>query len=119
MAAWKLAVMYAPDLVGFALPPVVEFLGRDVKRENEKFWLTMMVCLLAGVLLKWNQLVAGDPEQVIIWGAIVFAQSQIVFKTYFKDSRLRQEIQHFKLFTVKADATPAESAQALSDSMPR
>jgi hypothetical protein len=57
------------------------------------FFVTVMVCVTTAIMLHWKELVFGSPEQVMIATSIIFFESQIVFKTYFKNSWLRWKIQ--------------------------
>jgi hypothetical protein len=82
----------APSLVGIVLPPLVQILNKDVTNEIERFWITIIVCLVVGVLLHWNQLVIGDTKAVEISLAIIFAESQITYRLYFKNSIISQKI---------------------------
>lgn len=86
-------ITYAPHLVGFILPPFVEFLNRDVKNSNERFMVSLIVCFLVAVILHWNEIATGTPEQAIIFMGIIFTESQSIFKLYFNDSWMRQTIQ--------------------------
>lgn len=83
----------AQELVGIALPLVVEFLNRDVHKEGERFVVTVVTCVVAAIALKWQELTYGSPEAVLTSASVIFLQSQAVFKLYFKDSNLRKLMQ--------------------------
>lgn len=88
-------VANAPKLVGFVLPPVVEFLNKDVQNDNARFIISLVVCLLAAVALDWNQVSSGnvDQTQLTMDIGIIFLESQSIFKLYFQQSWLRGKIQ--------------------------
>lgn len=83
----------ATELVGVALPLLVEFLNKDVHKEGERFVVTVITCVAAAILLRWNELTYGSPEAVLASAGVIFLQSQAVFKLYFKESSLRKFIQ--------------------------
>ncbi len=84
----------APNFVGILLPPIIQVINKDIpqEREKERFWASVVICFAVAILLKWNDLLYGSPESVLTSAGIIFAESQIVFKTYFKDSWLQDKI---------------------------
>ena len=93
ISAGALIIANAPHLVGFLMPPIVEVLNKDVKGANERFLVTVFVCLLAATILHWNELIYGSPEQLLASAGIIFTESQVVFKLYFQNSWVRWKIQ--------------------------
>lgn len=85
-------VMHATELVGFILPPIVDILNRDVPDEKERFIVSVLVCMFAAILVKWNSLLTGSPAEVAMSASLIFVQSQVIFKLYFKDSFLRAKL---------------------------
>lgn len=87
--------LYGPDLVGILMSPVIEILNKDIAKEKttERFLASMAICFVVAFLLKWNQVMAGSPEELIASFGIIFTESQVVYKLYFKDSFIRAKIQ--------------------------
>lgn len=83
----------ATELIGFAMPPVVDYLARDVNDENERLLVAGMVCFVAAILTKWHYIVVGSPEEVMATAGIIFAESHFMFKLYFRNSFLRTKLQ--------------------------
>jgi hypothetical protein len=83
----------ALQLIGIIIPPLVEVINKDVKSQNERFLVTVVVCFLAAVFLKWNDIVYGSFADVLTSFGIVFTESQVVYKLYFRDSAIRYKIQ--------------------------
>lgn len=81
--------LYAPDLIGLILPPIIELLNKDVKEENHRFIVAVIVCFTAAFFVKYNSLVSGDINALITSFSIIFAESQVIFNLYFKKSFLR------------------------------
>lgn len=79
-------------LVGAVMPVLVEFLAKWVKNTNAKFIVSLLLPLLAGGILNYNQLSVGNVEGVLASGAIIFAAAQSVYKLYFRDSGLQRAI---------------------------
>lgn len=86
-------VSHSTDLLGVILPPLVDILNRDVPDEKEKLIVTVLVCTVAAFFTKYNSLAYGDPAAFMSSLGIIFMESQIVFKLYFKNSYVRQKIQ--------------------------
>lgn len=84
-------------LAGFILPPFVDWLNREVPDETERFIVTLIACAFLAVLFKWDSLLFGNPEAVAATIGVIFLESQLIFKLYFKDSWLRSKL--YKQFT--------------------
>lgn len=94
-ALGAMVVLYAPKLTGFVLPPLVDFINKDVKSDNTKFIISMVVCALWAILLDWNQLQSGTvtDTQLIQDAGLIWIESQALFKLYFQNSWLRGKLQ--------------------------
>ena len=86
--------LYAPELIGVLLPPVIEILNRDIPQEKQKerFLATLAICFVVALLLKWNSLVLGNVEQLLVSFGLIFTESQAVYRLYFKDSYFRAKL---------------------------
>lgn len=99
-------VNHAPELVGVILPPIVDYIGKDVQRDDEKYILSILICLAVSVLLHWNQLLYGSVDQFATSFTVIFVESNVIFKLYFKNSLLRQKIQN--IYTPSASDTTVQ-----------
>jgi hypothetical protein len=88
-----LVIANAPQLVGFIMPPFVEVFNREVKTETQRFLVSVVACLFAAVLLHWNEIAYGTPEQVFSFAGVIFLESQATYRLYFKDSQLQYHVQ--------------------------
>lgn len=102
-----LLIKYAPNAIGFILPPIVEILNKDIpvdKKLTFKLWkfsvaikerylATLAICFCTAVLLKLNDLQVSTLDDIFASFGIIFTESQFVYTTYFKDSNLREGIQ--------------------------
>lgn len=86
----------APLLVGFIIPPFVELLNKEVDNERERFIVTLLACMAAGAVLHWSEIKVGSVDQAIQSISIIFIESQVVFKLYFKSSYFRQKLTESK-----------------------
>lgn len=86
--------LYGPDLVGIVMPPIIEILNKDIAKEKttERFLASMAICFVVALILKWNSLMAGSPEQLIASFGIIFTESQVVYNIYFKKSFIKEKI---------------------------
>lgn len=93
------------ELVGVILPPIVDIVNKDIKSDEERYLVTLLICLLTGAIMKWESLVVGSPGEALKSAGIVFFESQTVFKLYFKNSYLRARIQE----TIAKPTSPVNS----------
>lgn len=85
LALWTIFIAIAPNLVGFVLPPAIQLLNKDVPDGRERFILTLIICILTGGVLHFSQLVFGNPDQALGSIALLFSESQVIYRLYFKD----------------------------------
>ena len=103
----------APLLVGVILPFAVEVINRDIHHEHEKFIITVAVCIITATLLHLRQLAAGSVDEILASASIIFAESQIVFKLYFKKSFFREAISTKKETSVVPPVTAGQETMAV------
>lgn len=89
LAIFQLLVSHAPILAGFVLPPVVDYLNKDVPKPTEKALVTFLVCFAVAALENWNKILYGSSDEVFSSFSIIFLESQVIYKLYFKNSPLR------------------------------
>lgn len=102
-------VMHATELVGLVLPPFIDYLNREVPNENERFLVAVMVCVAVAVLTKWSNLQSGSATEVMTTASIIFLQSQVIFKLYFKNSFIREKLQQTVYDEHKGDDVSIQS----------
>lgn len=78
--------------VGLAMPPIIDIINKDVKNSKERFFVTLLVCITAGLVLRWNDLTAGNTEELLGAMGVIFMESQAVYRLYFKNSNARSMI---------------------------
>lgn len=114
--ALEWVIANGPQLIGVVMPLLVEYINKDIPVNQDKirFSMTFIACLLAAIILKWNELVTGSPESVILSAGLIFTESQIVFKLYFKESWLRSKMVNFVGGeVVNTSEPPTETEQIL------
>src|SRR3990167_10034796 len=90
---WQQAVMYSAELIGFFMPVIIEVLNKDIKKDSEKWIVTVLACLGAATLTKWNSVISGNGHDLAKSMFMIFFESQGVYRLYFKNSALRQKLQ--------------------------
>ncbi|MDE2025156.1 MAG: hypothetical protein KGJ07_01550 [Patescibacteria group bacterium] len=90
-----LIVANAQYLVGFILPPLVEYLNKDIPNDNVRFLVSCALCVVAAVAIDWNQISSGviDQAHLSFLALLLFGESQTIFKLYFQSSWIRGKIQ--------------------------
>ncbi len=97
LVAWAVAIGHAiianaNVLVGFVMPFFVEFINRDITSKNGKMVMAGLACFIAAVILHWNEVAYGTPDQVILMTGLFFMESQFLYNLYFKNSFIREKI---------------------------
>jgi hypothetical protein len=111
---FKHVVDNAPYLVGFFMPPLVDVLNRDIKDETERFIVSTLLCAIAAFIIQYPSLRLGSVEGFAGTIALLFTESQTIFKLYFKQSALRGQLLT-KIYPdmtkkeIKAETTEAKS----------
>lgn len=80
---------YAPQVVGFGMPVLVQVLNRDIQKETERYVVSVVACILVAIFLDWHQLVYGSPQQVFISACVIFLESNATYTLYFAKSGMR------------------------------
>lgn len=85
----------ARPLTGFAVPIIVEILNKEADDEQEKFWVSVITCIVVAILIHLEPLLSGTmtAEQFAIWFGLIFSESQATYHLYFKYSEPRRVIQ--------------------------
>ena len=79
-------------LIGFILPPFIDLVNAKVSNSTVKFWISLGVCFVIGLLTNLDKI--GNPEELLGNLGIIFAQSQIIYHTYWEKSKARQSLQN-------------------------
>ncbi len=82
--------MQFQDLVGFLLPPAIDFINSRVANSKIRFVIAMLICLAVGVVVNLDKI--KDPAQLLGSAAIVFATAQITYHAYWKQSEIRAKL---------------------------
>lgn len=77
------------DFVGFILPPFIDMINKHVPNATAKFWIAMVVSLAVATFLNLDKL--NNFQELLGSTALVFAEAQIVYKTYWEESKLRSK----------------------------
>ena len=75
-------------LLGGILPPFIDFLTKNVENSKTRFWISVGVCGVIGILMNFYN---PQIERIVKNMAIIFTSAQIVYKQYWKESVFRSE----------------------------
>ena len=78
------------DFAGFILPPFIDLINRRIENSKVRFWVSMLVCVAVAVVLNLDKLNSFD--ELLGKASLIFAQAQIVYKTYWEKSGIREKI---------------------------
>lgn len=76
-------------LIGIILPPFIDFINRYINNSHWKYAISLLVSIVIGAILNYQDI---GIDNVLASGAVVFAAAQTVYKTYWKDAKLRERI---------------------------
>lgn len=109
-------IAHSSELVGFTLPVFVDIMNRRVSKDQEtlRFLISFLICLVTATFLKWSSLQAGNPEELFSTLALIFTESQVTYRLYFKNSALRQGMN--KTFAIVEGFSLIEKIKAISAS---
>lgn len=85
----EFVVTLVQNYVGLVLPPLIDLINRRITNSTIRFWVSILIVFLVAMALHAGELVAGSPEQFLESAAIIFAEAQIVYHTWWKKSETR------------------------------
>ena len=74
---------------GFLLPPVMDYIGKDVKDDNERFLAILLLCFIYTCLIDFQDIKYGNLSALVLSMTFIFTQTQVMFKLYWKKSTKR------------------------------
>src|SRR3990167_190652 len=96
-SVWAWIVVNAPGFGGVILPLVVTILNTNVTDSRAKFGMTLFACLVGGILYNLGELgtqTAWESGEAVLGSlALLFTQSQIVYRLFFKGSTLETKLE--------------------------
>lgn len=78
------------NFVGFILPPFIDLINRHIANSTAKFWISMLACVVVALVLNLDKL--NSLDELLGKASLIFAQAQIVYKTYWEKSRMREKM---------------------------
>lgn len=78
------------DFAGFILPPFIDLINRNIANSKVRFWISMFACVAVAVVLNLDKL--NNFDELLGKASLIFAQAQIVYKTYWEKSRMREKM---------------------------
>ena len=74
------------------MPILVELINRFASGSKLKFIVSLLLPLVAGAAINYNQLSIDNVEAILASGSIMFLAAQGVYKLYFRDSKLQKRL---------------------------
>lgn len=82
--------MTIQNLIGLVLPPVIDLINSKVASDKVRYFVSMLVCFLVGVLTNLDKL--SNMEALLANVAIIFATAQTTYNLYWKKSKVRKTL---------------------------
>lgn len=83
---WNILIIYFPNVVGVFMPFFIQVVSADIKDEKQRVWISVIMCFLVAALLNWKQLQYGNLSGAEKSMGLIFVESHVVYKTWFKNS---------------------------------
>ena len=80
-------------LIGLILPPAIDYLNKHVVNDAERFIVAVITCLLFALIVDYQQISKGNMNDLPGIALVIFAEAQIIFNLYWKNSFLRDKLQ--------------------------
>lgn len=80
------------NLIGLVLPPVIDLVNKFVKDSRLRYVVSLLICILVGAVINFNQLRVGSVTEFLVSAGLVFAEAQTVYKLYWSDSAARAKL---------------------------
>jgi hypothetical protein len=77
------------DLIGFILPPAIDFVNRHIANTTVRFLVSLLICVVVAVVINYEIFVSGDYNDLLGKIGIIFTEAQLIYKTYWANSRAR------------------------------
>jgi high-affinity Fe2+/Pb2+ permease len=79
------------ELIGLLLPPFIDIINRRVKDSDVRFVISIVVCVLIGLLLNFveNGSHLGNQNAIATSILTVFGASQLTYKGIWENSKAR------------------------------
>ena len=83
------------NAIGFLLPPLIDIVNRKIENDIWRFIISMVICVVVGVILNIGSIVPFDGEKLLSSIALIFTTAQITYTTYWKESGNRGRLMTF------------------------
>lgn len=80
------------DLIGLALPPVIDLINHKVSHGALKLFISVTISLIVAALLNLDKLNVSNAQDIFKSGLVVFGSAQVTYQLYWKDSLDRQRM---------------------------
>ena len=81
---------------GLALPFVIDFVNKNIFNSKVRFVASLVICVVVALAVNFNKVleVSNWEDAAVLTGQIsfIFAQAQIVYKTYWEKSQVREDL---------------------------
>lgn len=91
-AYWQVLVVNAPGVVGFIMPFFIQIVTTRLKHDEQKVWASVAMCFVVAAIFSWDSLKYGTLTDIVQSFGIIFAESHVVFITFFRTSPLRYKM---------------------------
>jgi hypothetical protein len=79
-------------IIGFVMPPIIEYLNKDVHKRKGKVFVTVTACIIFSLIFNWRMLLGGSLDQIIESIVLVLGGSQMAYHLYFKNSYVQHRM---------------------------
>lgn len=78
------------ELIGIIMPLFIDAVNRYVPHPKLRLLVAFLMCAAAGVAINAERIKYSDPYEIMGSIAMVFASSQLVYQSFYKDSKVQK-----------------------------
>lgn len=87
------AILYiVQNYSGLAMPAIIDFVNQKVENSKVRFLISIVLSIALATLLNLDKVLASQWSELLGTVSFVFAQSQIVYKLYWENSKARAKV---------------------------
>lgn len=76
-------------IVGAILPPIIDIVNSHIEKSQHRFYVSIAICVIIGVAMSLTELTPSDPIKSAL---VVLMTAQAIYKKYWEESEVRQEL---------------------------
>jgi hypothetical protein len=82
----------AATLIGQIMPSLTDVFNRYIKNSDIRFWVSMLISGVIGVVMNYNNLNFSNFDHVLVTALLLWSSGQAAYKQWYEGSKLQSSI---------------------------